>query len=114
MLTYILLEIVSIGVALVALGIILFQFLKYEHLGAFLKRKSVYIPILLLIISGITGLLSNRTYPPDFAMPFFSYSHAPGGLPPNLPFANIFKFFAHKNDFEKVADIGADPNAVPY
>jgi hypothetical protein len=43
-------------------------------------------------------------------MPPFMHSHAPGGLPPYLPFHNILDFFMHENDFEKVANISADQN----
>ncbi|MBP7670731.1 multicopper oxidase domain-containing protein [Candidatus Gracilibacteria bacterium] len=41
------------------------------------------------------------------------HSHAPGGLPASIPFAKIIEFFNTQNDFEKVADIGANPNSVP-
>lgn len=59
------------------------------------------------------GFFANKTYPPNFAMPSFMHSHAPGGIPPSIPFANLFNFFKYKNTFEKITDIGADPNAVP-
>src|SRR3989344_4746398 len=33
--------------------------------------------------------------------------------PPSLPLISLFNFLTKSNDFEKVADIGTDPNAVP-
>lgn len=101
-------------VAITIAGIIVIvQFLKYEHLFKFLKRKTVYIPIILLVIASFLAVLSNRTYAPDFAMPMFTHSHAPGGVPPSIPFAKIIDFFKNKDRFEKVEDIGMDPNSVP-
>ncbi len=113
MLTYILLELLSAVIGIIAVCILLIQFYRYAHLFTFLKQKVVIIPILLFILAFFAGLLSNRTYAPDFAMPLFMHSHAPGGLPASIPFGKIIEFFKHENRFEKVTDIGADPNAVP-
>ncbi|MBP7805004.1 MAG: nitrite reductase, copper-containing [Candidatus Pacebacteria bacterium] len=46
-------------------------------------------------------------------MPAFMHSHAPGGVPASIPFNKILDFFLYENKFERVADIGADPTAVP-
>lgn len=78
-----------------------------------IKDKKFYIPLFVFIVAFFAGLVSNRTYPPDFAMPPFMHSHAPGGLPASIPFGKVIEFFRYRNDFEKVTDIGADPNAVP-
>ncbi len=113
MLKYIIFEIISAVVGVVAIIIILVQVYKSAHLFKFFKKKIVFIPLLLFVVAFFTGLLANRTYPPDFAMPAFTHSHAPGGLAPSIPFSKIINFFVHESKFEKVADIGADPNAVP-
>ena len=113
MLKYIIFEMISGMVGVVAIILILRQIYKYAHLFKFFRNKKVYIPIILLVISFFTGLLSNRTYAPDFAMPLFTHSHAPGGLPPSIPFAKVIDFFRYENRFAKVPDIGADPNTVP-
>jgi nitrite reductase (NO-forming) len=113
MLKYIIFEMISAIVGVVAIIIILVQIYKSGHLVSFFKRRLVYIPLALFIVAFFTGLLANRTYPPDFAMPAFTHSHAPGGLPPSIPFSNIVNFFTHENRFEKIADIGANPNTVP-
>lgn len=113
MLKYIIFEIISAVVGIIAIILIIIQFYKYAHLFNFLKKKTVIIPVILLFIAFFTGLISNKTYAPDFAMPLFTHSHAPGGLAPSIPFSGIFNFFRYENRFEKVVDIGADPNIVP-
>lgn len=113
MLTYIILEIISALVGALVIILILIQAYNYAHLFNFLKKKAVFIPLILLIISFFSGLLANRSYPPDFAMPLFTHSMAPGGMAPSIPFAKIIDFFRYENRFEKIVDIGRDPNSVP-
>ncbi len=100
-------------VGVTAVVILLVHLAKRPAIHAVIKRRGIYIPIILLVITLMTGLLANRTYAPDFAMPAFMHSHAPGGLPPAIPFSKILDFFMHEKDFAKVADISADPNIVP-
>lgn len=113
MLKYIIFEMISVLIGVVAIIVIIRQLFKYAHLFTFFKKKSVYIPLILLVLALFTGLLSNRTYTPDFAMPMFTHSHAPGGLAPSIPFSKVIDFFRYQNRFERVADIGQDPNLVP-
>lgn len=113
MLTYMLLELVSAVVGAVAIVFILYQLQKRTHFMRFFKHKAVLIPLCLFVVAFFAGLIANRTYPPTFAMPAFMHSHAPGGVPASIPFKKILDFFLYENKFERVADIGADPNAVP-
>lgn len=113
MFKYLILEIITAIVGLVSFVLIVHYFWKHKHLHTFFRQKSLYLPILLLIVSFFTGLLANRTYPPNFAMPAFMHSHAPGGLPPSIPFAKIIDFFRYESRFDRVADIGANPLSVP-
>ncbi|MDQ3075821.1 MAG: copper-containing nitrite reductase [bacterium] len=113
MLKYIIFEMTSAFVGVIAIILILRQLFKYAHLFKFLKKKAIFIPLTLLVVAFFTGLLSNRTYAPDFAMPLFTHSHAPGGLAPSIPFSSIINFFRYENRFEKVADIGANPDSMP-
>lgn len=55
----------------------------------------------------------NHPYPLHFAMPPTMHSMTADKNPPSLPLLNLFEFLTRSNQFEKVADIGADPNAVP-
>lgn len=113
MLTYMLLELVSAVVGAIAVIFILYQLQKRTHFMRFFKHKAVLIPLCLFVIAFFAGLIANRTYPPTFAMPAFMHSHAPGGVPASIPFNKILDFFLYENKFERVADIGADPTAVP-
>ncbi len=113
MLTYMLLELLAAVVGAIAVMFILMQLQKRTRFMRFFKRKAVLIPLSLFIIAFFAGLLANRTYPPNFAMPAFMHSHAPGGVPASIPFNKILDFFLYENKFERIADIGADPNSVP-
>ncbi len=104
---------ISALLGIIAVVLIFRQLFKYAHLFKFLKKKAVFIPLTLLVIAFFTGLFSNRTHVPDFAMPLFTHSYAPGGLAPSIPFSSIINFFRYENRFEKVADIGGDPTNVP-
>ena len=113
MYTFIIPEIIAWLSGVVALIVLVEHTIKRKPLNTFLKRKWVFVPLIVLVVSIIVGLLSNKTYPPNFAMPPFMHSHAPGGIPPTLPFANVVNFFMNESKFEKVVDIGRDPNDVP-
>src|SRR3990167_525427 len=113
MFKYLIFESISIIVGIVAIATILIRFHKYRNLADFFKLKTILISAIMLIVAIFTWTLSNKTYAPDFAMPTFNRSHAPGGLPPSIPFTRMLDFFRNKNRFEKVKDIGADPNDVP-
>lgn len=113
MFTYLIFEMVSGLIGFIAVIILIVHLAQRPTIHAVIKRRGIYIPIILLVITLCTGLLANRTYAPDFAMPAFMHSHAPGGLPPAIPFSKILDFFMHEKDFAKVADISADPNLVP-
>ncbi|MCF7898792.1 MAG: multicopper oxidase domain-containing protein, partial [Candidatus Pacebacteria bacterium] len=113
MYTFIIPEILAWLSGTIAFIVFLEHFIKRKPVHAFFKRKWVWIPLLVMALSILSGMLSNRTYAPGFAMPLFMHSMAPGGMPPTLPFANIFHFFKNEPNFERVADIGRDPNDVP-
>ena len=113
MFKYLIFEIISAVVGFITFILLVRYIWKQRHFHTIFKQKWLYLPVILLIITFFTGLIANKTYPPDFAMPAFMHSHAPGGLAPSIPFAKIIDFLRYENRFEKVADIGADPNAVP-
>lgn len=113
MYTFIIPEILAWVSGAIAFIVFLEHFIKRKPVHAFLKRKWVWIPLLIMTLSIIFGTLSNRTYAPGFAMPMFMHSMAPGGVPPTLPLANVINFFKNESRFEHVADIGRDPNDVP-
>jgi nitrite reductase (NO-forming) len=113
MFTYLVFEILSAVIGVIAILILIIHLIKKPSIHKVVKQPGIHIPIILFIIMFFTGMIANRTYAPDFAMPMFMHSHAPGGLPPSIPFSKILDFFMHENDFAKVADISADPSSVP-
>lgn len=113
MLKYLILENLFWLIGVIFIIIILFQFFKNESVKTFIKRRIIYISIIIIVIAFAISYMANKTFPPNFAMPAFMYSHAPGGLAPSIPGGKIFEFFSNKDKFEHTLDIGADPNAVP-
>lgn len=113
MFTYLIFEVVSGVVGAVAAIVLLVHIARNRTVHGIVRRPGIYVPAILLALAAVAGLISNRTYTPDFAMPAFMMSHAPGGIPPSIPFSKILEFFVSEGDFEEVADISADPTAVP-
>ena len=114
MFTYLIFEIASWVIGLVALTVLFLHIAKYTAIRTFIKKPGTYIPVIFFVIALFAGLIANRTYPPDFAMPPFMRSHAPGGVSASLPFGKIAQFFVNKDNFAQVENIGADPNVVPH
>lgn len=110
---YVILEKISTLIGFVAILLFIIYLVKRKATETTANRSAIYIPIILFIIAFLSGLIANKTYPPAFAMPLFMRSHAPGELPPYIPFGNIINFLTHRNNFEKVDDVSADPNNVP-
>lgn len=73
------------------------------------------------IVGGVCALIlamgliwyGRSPYPLHFAMPPTMHAMTSDKNPPSLPLLNLFEFITKSNKFERVADIGADPNAVP-
>lgn len=113
MFTYFIFTILAVLVGAVSFLVLIIALIKKPSVYSTLKQRSIYVPVILLIFAFFVGFLANKTYPPNFAMPPFIMSRAQGGMPPSIPLGKIFEFFKYQNRFEKVADIGADPNLVP-
>lgn len=78
-----------------------------------LHSKPLTIALGVIALGSLLWVWGNETHSPHFAMPAFMHTYHPGGHRPDLPLSNVMKFFAAYNDFEKVEDIGRDPNDVP-
>lgn len=113
MLTFLILEVVSSVIIAVALIVLFVDLWRNKVIHGIFRRKGIYLPLVLAIFAAGGWYLSNRTYAPDFAMPMWMTSHAPGGVSAAIPFGKIVQFFMEENKFERVKDIGADPNLVP-
>lgn len=77
------------------------------------KRKGLVIASALLLVGVVLILAGDQRYSLHFAMPPFMHSSAPDKNPPSLPLLNALDFAKNSKNFEKVKDIGADPNQVP-
>ena len=113
MFKYLIFEVIAALVGLVAFIAIAIYLWKQGHVHRVVKQKWLWLPIVLLVLAFFAGLVAHKTYPPDFAMPAFMHSHAPGGVPAAIPFGKVFEFLKFKNRFDHVADIGTDPTVVP-
>lgn len=113
MLKFLILEVVASLIATIALIIFLIHLWKNEIIHGIFKKKGIYLPLILVIIATGGWYMANRTYAPEFAMPMWMHSHAPGGISAAIPFGKILQFFREENKFERVADIGADFENIP-
>ncbi|MBP6912057.1 MAG: hypothetical protein KBB88_02560, partial [Candidatus Pacebacteria bacterium] len=64
MLSYIILEMVSAVVGVIAIVLILIQVYKFQHFQKLVTRKVFLIPFVLLVIAFFSGLFANKTYSP--------------------------------------------------
>lgn len=111
MYTYLILEIIAWLFGGIALVYFVIHVLPSRYS---IKKKIFQYRFVLIVITCafILGIYSQKTYSPDFAMPVWMHSFGPGHHAPSLPFANIVTFFLNVKNFERVADIGRDPNDV--
>jgi nitrite reductase (NO-forming) len=82
---------------------------------ASLKHHQVVVLLSLLGLIMASGLIffSRHPHPLNFAMPLTMHAHTPDKGAPSLPLASLVNFFRSSSNFERIPDIGADPNAVP-
>ena len=67
-----------------------------------------------LLIAGLGLILAGgQKFSLHFAMPPTMHSQTPDKNPPSLPIWNALDFLRKSSGFERIGDIGADPNAVP-
>lgn len=110
---YLIFELLSALIGAFAFLVVLRHLLHSHRVRNFVNSRKFLVPVFLLIVTFFTGMLANKTYSPDFAMPMFMHSHAPGGMAPSIPFAKIVEFVKYGDRFENIEDISADPNTVP-
>jgi nitrite reductase (NO-forming) len=113
MLYYLTLEIVAIITGLIALVFLITHTVKLKSVKKALAHTYVAVPLVVMLVSLGLVVYADKTYPPNFAMPAFMHSHAPGGVNPDLPFSSVINFFVNKNRFKQVQDISRDPSDVP-
>ncbi len=114
---YLIIEIVGWVVILAALIWLVVALGLFKKIRQFIKTKKR--PA--IIATGLAGLLlgglliwyGNHPYPLHFAMPPTMHSVTADQNPPSLPLTNLWHFLTQSNNFERIDDIGADPNDVP-
>jgi nitrite reductase (NO-forming) len=110
---YIILHILAWVVGVVAALVLILHLLRSSLLEKTVGNRRLIIPFLVIVLALIVGMYAYKTYPPNFAMPAFMKSMAPGSMAPDLPLVNAFNFFMHQSKFERVANIARNPNDVP-
>lgn len=113
MLLYLILELCAYSIGILAIWYILRRVAHHFPLRTIFSDTRIIAASLVMLAAVILALFAQKTYPPNFAMPPFDHSHAPGGLPASIPFSGIYNFFKYENRFERIGTIGADPNSVP-
>lgn len=77
------------------------------------QRLPAYFGLCLLSLGVVFVIAGDQRYKLHFAMPPNLHSQAPDHNPPSLPVLSALDFLKSSKDFERIADIGADPNKVP-
>jgi hypothetical protein len=115
MLSYTFLQIVAWVVGILAVFYLLFHGGGHSWAVKKIKgtRLKAWIAIGVLLFSVGLHVVATNPYPPHFALPPYMQTKAPHGPTAALPLHNAFQFFKEFKNFERIEDIGADPNAVP-
>ena len=113
MLLYIIIGLVSFVLGVTAFIFFIIHAIRFRSVKQSLKKKSVWVPLVIFVLFFVIGYLSDKTSTPHFAMPPFMHTQAPGGINPDLPFMSVISFFKNYNRFERVEDISHDPSSVP-
>lgn len=76
-------------------------------------RRTIDAGAALLAVGAVAYALSGISYPLRFAMPPTMQAMTMDSKPASLPLLSALSFLMHSGSFERVADIGRDPNDVP-
>ena len=76
-------------------------------------RVTIDTGVAALALAVVTYVSAGVAYPLSFAMPPTMHAMTADMHPASLPIPMVVEFLLHKDRFEKVADIGRDPNDVP-
>jgi len=104
---YILLEGIALIVAILALGVFFIRLVWKLHAKWMAVAMGVFGLSIMVFYATSVGLPSGLQYPP------LKGSFGPPGHGPGLPLGNVFAFFQHLDEFERVPDIARDPSDVP-
>ncbi len=98
----------GLGLVLAGIAAVIFLFI--------VLRKLHSLKVTLLLVAFFVGAMLFFWFPvgvpQNLAYPFGLTTYGPG-TGPTLPLANVFQFFAHLDEYERVADIARDARDVP-
>lgn len=100
---------------LVLFLICLFLLIRFRSIFRLIKKLSLTVKLVLVsaILFLIGSFLILNPNGELLEMPSYMHSHAPGGKTTAVPILNAFIFLLNSGRFEKIDDIGANPNKVP-
>jgi nitrite reductase (NO-forming) len=115
MFTYIYLYVTAGIIAVVSALVLLYALGVFGKVWRALREGGVmaFGGIIFLAVAGLMFYYAAHPHPMDFAMPPHTHTYAPSGPTADIPLISLFKFFEDTERFERVADIGRNPNEVP-
>lgn len=113
MYSYIIIQLLAGLVGVVAVVLIIKGLFLIRKQSNRVTRITVDIGVGAAVLAALLYLLTGIPYPLHFAMPPTMQAMTHDKKPASLPIPAMFEFLAKRNQFERVADIGRDPNEVP-
>lgn len=115
MYTYLITQLIGVLLALMAIFVISIKIGFWKWLFKRVRKLNWFswVLVAVVIVGAFLALLGDQRFALHFAMPPSMHSQTPDKNPPSLPILNAIDFMFKSKDFERVSDIGADPNKVP-
>jgi nitrite reductase (NO-forming) len=113
MYSFIILQVLAAVIGVIAAILVLKGLFLIRKKSDRATRMTIDIGVSALAVAVVVFVVSGISYPLHFAMPPTMQAMTYDKKPSSLPILAIFEFLSKKDRFEKVADIGRDPNDVP-
>lgn len=113
MYTYLLLSLLGILAILAGAAFVIIGLLHIRKRAGTKERKWIDLGAAVLVVAVILLVASQGRYPLHFAMPPMMQAMTHDKKPASLPVLSALNFLINQDQFEKVDDIGRDPNDVP-
>ena len=113
MFTYLLFNLLGLVLGLVAAVLLIVGLLYIRKRAQKKERLMIDAATLLIAISVVVVFFSQGVYPIHFALPPMMQAMTHDKTPASLPLFASIDFLLNQDDFERVENIGRDPNDVP-
>ncbi|MBT5808270.1 multicopper oxidase domain-containing protein [Candidatus Uhrbacteria bacterium] len=113
MFTYLLFNLLGLVLGLVAAVLLIVGLLYIRKRAQKKERHMIDAATLLIAISVVVVFFSQGVYPIHFALPPMMQAMTHDKTPASLPLFASIDFLLNQDDFERVENIGRDPNDVP-